>query len=125
LTAPIDGVVLQIQAAKGEMAGPSPRPAIRLCPNTPRIVRVEVEQEYAGRVKEGMSVVVLDDIKVSGQWTGKVRLVGDFVVPKRNPEPLAFNDRRTIEALVDLEPGQRPLKIGQTVRVIIGAIPQR
>lgn len=126
LTAPIDGMVLRIQAAKGEMAGGlSPRPpAIQLCPNTPRIVRVDVEQEYVGRVKEGMSVEVLDEIRVSGRWKGKVRRVGDYYTGKRNPEPLAFNDLRTLEAIVDLDPGQPPLKIGQRVRVVIGALPQ-
>jgi multidrug resistance efflux pump len=126
LSAPEDGMVLRIQTAKGEVASfPPGPPAIRLCPNTPRIVRVEVEQEYAGRVKEGMPVVVLDEISVSAKWKGKVRRVGDYFSGKRNPEPLAFNDLRTIEAIVELDPGQPSLKIGQKVRVVIGAIPQR
>ena len=35
-------------------------------------------------------------------------------------EPLQFNDVRTLECLIALNPGQPPLRIGQRVRVLIG-----
>ena len=34
-------------------------------------------------------------------------------------EPLQFNDVRTLECIVTLDPGQPPLRIGQRVRVTL------
>jgi hypothetical protein len=36
-------------------------------------------------------------------------------------EPLQFNDVRTLECIVQLDPGQPALRIGQRVRVTLGA----
>ncbi len=125
LKAPMDGTVVRLLVGKGEMLGPQVlHSAISFCPNKPRMVRVEVEQEYASRVKVGMKVLVQDDVSVAGTWHGTVRSIGDIYQPRRTLEPLTFNDLRTIESVVDLDPGQAPLKIGQKVRVIIGAIPE-
>jgi multidrug resistance efflux pump len=125
LKAPTDGKILRLNVGKGEMHGPmSSDPAIMFCPDKLRIVRVEVEQEYVQRVKQGMKVIVQDDVSVSGTWHGAVRELDDFYARKRSPELLSFNDLRTIECIVDLDPGQVPLKIGQKVRVIIGASPE-
>ena len=125
LKAPTDGKILRLNVGKGEMLGPmSKDAAIEFCPDKKRIVRVEVEQEYAQRVKVGMKVIVQDDVSVSGSWHGTVRHIGDYYSPKRTRDMLTFNDLRTIECIVDLDPGQAALKIGQKVRVFIGASPE-
>ncbi|CAN5184364.1 hypothetical protein BH10PLA2_BH10PLA2_37620 [soil metagenome] len=118
LKAPTDGEILKINVSKGEVFGPqAPKPAIILCPDIKRIVRVAVEQEYAPRVKEGMKVVIEDDVSAPGTWKGTVRKVGKVYIHKPVIELLNFNDLRQIECIVDLDPGQSGLKIGQQVRV--------
>jgi multidrug resistance efflux pump len=118
LRAPTDGEILKVNVAKGEMFGPqAQKPAIILCPDIKRIIRVNVEQEYAPRVKEGMKVIIEDDVSAPGTWRGTVRKVGKVYFHKPTVELLNFNDLRQIECIVDLDPGQTPLKIGQKVRV--------
>lgn len=118
LKAPVDGKVLRIFVAKGETLGPQPKAhAIQLCPSTKRIIRVAVEQEYVPRVAVGMKVLIEDDVSSPGTWHGVVRKMDDYFLTKRHPEMLSFNDVRTIEAIVDLDPGQPHLEIGRKVRV--------
>ena len=83
IKAPMDGKILRLHVGKGEMLGPMPQHgAISFCPDKLRIIRVEVEQEYVRRIKEGMQVVVQDDVSVAGSWRGTVRLIGDYYGPK-------------------------------------------
>src|SRR5207253_11339281 len=54
LKAPADGTVLRVLVSPGEVLGANPKqPAVLFCPNGPRIIRAEVEQEFAGRVAVG------------------------------------------------------------------------
>lgn len=118
--APCDGVVLRLQVAVGELVGPQrPQPCVVFCPSTPRIIRAEVEQEFAGRVFVGQNATVQDDTRVSGTWKGKVRSLSDWYSHRRSMllEPRQFNDVRTMEAIIELDPDQPPLRIGQRVRV--------
>jgi multidrug resistance efflux pump len=115
-------MVLRLSAAVGGLAGPqSPRPAVDLCPDVPRLVRAEVEQAFAGRVAVGQVAVIEDDVQAGASWRGRVRHLSDWYTHQRSvlQEPLQFNDVRTLECLVDLDPGQPPLRIGQRVRVRI------
>ena len=121
LTAPVDGEITNLYVAKGEVFVPHPRApaAIRLCPDGKRIIRVAIEQEYAPRIKEGMKVIVEDEVSAPGTWHGKIRTIGNIYSTKEHLELLSFNDVRTIPCIVDLDPGQPPLKIAQKVRVKI------
>jgi multidrug resistance efflux pump len=121
LTAPVDGEIIDLYVAKGEVFVPQPKApaAIRLCPDVKRIVRVAIEQEYAPRINEGMNVVIEDYVSAPGTWHGKVRSIGDIYGPKEHLELLSFNDVRTIKCIVDIDPGQPRLKIGQRVNVKI------
>jgi multidrug resistance efflux pump len=124
LTAPEDGTVLRLQANPGEVFGPQSRqPALLFCPDKPRIVRAEVEQEFAARVSVGQHVRVADDSNSNEQvWTGKVSRVADWFMPRRTilPDNAQFLDVRTQECIIELDPGQPPPRIGQRVRVTIG-----
>jgi multidrug resistance efflux pump len=122
LKAPADGTVLRVQVGPGEVLGPQPRqPAILFCPTGPRIIRAEVEQEFAGRVKAGQAATVQDDATGGPTWRGRVKSVSDWYTRRRSVmlEPSRFNDVRTLECLIALDPGQPPLRIGQRVRVTL------
>ncbi len=122
LKAPADGAVLRVLVSPGEVLGANPKqPAVLFCPNGPRIIRAEVEQEFAGRVAVGQTALVQDDTSASDTWRGRVMRVSDWYTHRRSilQEPFQFNDVRTLECLVALDPGQPQLRIGQRVRVTI------
>jgi len=102
---------------------PNPRQAPMLyCSNTPRIIRAEVEQEFAGKIYVGQLAKIKDySAEDQGEWKGKVESISDWYTHRRSMilEPLQFNDVRTLEAIIEFEPDQKPLKIGQRVRVTL------
>lgn len=126
LRAPVDGTALRILTAPGDVLGAQPKqPAILFCPAGPRMIRAEVEQEFAAHVAAGQPARIQDDASTGPTWTGQVSHVSDWYTHRRSMllEPLQFNDVRTLECLITLAPGQPPLRIGQRVRVIIGTLP--
>jgi multidrug resistance efflux pump len=122
LRAPEDGTVLRVGTHVGETLGTQTKlPAIEFCPNAPRIIRAEVLQEWASRVREGQEAVIEDDTRAGLRWHGKVMHVSDWYSQRRSmlQEPFQYNDVRTLECLVSVDPGGPPLRIGQRVRVTI------
>jgi multidrug resistance efflux pump len=122
--APADGTVLRLGVQAGDLLGPQPKsPALIFCPAGPRIIRAEVEQEWAGRVQEGQVATIQDETGNGNgpTWKGKVSRVGDWMAHRRSilPDPSQFHDVRTLECLIALDPGQPPLRIGQRVRVAL------
>ncbi len=120
LRAPRSGTVSRLLVAPGDVLGaPSSRPALLFCPDGPRLVRAEVEQEFAGRVALGQTVQIEDDVIGGSTWRGKVGRIADSYRQRRpNPsEPAQLSDVRTLEVLVTLESGQTPVRLGQRVRV--------
>jgi hypothetical protein len=95
---------------------------VLFCPKGERLIRAEVEQEFAGQVTVGQTALVEDDTGTGATWTGKVLRVSDWFTHRRSilQEPLQFNDVRTLECLIAVAHGQPPLRIGQRVRVTIG-----
>jgi multidrug resistance efflux pump len=124
--APVDGSVLRVLVGVGEVLGPNPtRSALIFCPDGPRLIRAEVEQEFASRVKAGYPATIQDDTTAKETtWRGKVVRVSDWYTHRRSilQEPLQFNDVRTLECIVEVDPDQPPLRIGQRVRVTIGQL---
>jgi multidrug resistance efflux pump len=120
--APSDGKVLRLFLGQGDVLGPQPRqPALQFCPAGIRIIRVEIEQEFAGRVAKGQVASIQDDNSGSTVWKGKVIRVSDWFTHRRSmlQEPLEMNDVRTLECIVEVDPNQPPLRIGQRVRVLL------
>ena len=122
--AAVDGTVLRLGVQAGDLLGRDPKvPALIFCPAGPRIVRAEVEQEWAGRVQEGQIATIQDDTGNGSDppWTGKVVRVGDWMAHRRSilPDPTQFHDVRTLECIIELGPNQPPLRIGQRVRVAL------
>jgi HlyD family secretion protein len=122
LHAPQDGTVLRILVHNGDTFGAQSRqPALQFLPKAPRIIRAEVEQEFAGRVAVGQPATIQDDTTSSGTWTGKVLRIADSYSARRSiQEPFQFNDVRTLECIIAIDPDQPPLRINQRVRVRIG-----
>lgn len=120
--APVDGMVLRVHVSPGEVLGAQPRqPAIDFCPAGERIIRAEIEQEFAGRVAVGQAATIQDDITSSAPWKGKVVRISDWYTHRRSilQEPFQFNDVRTLECIIAFDPGQPQMRIGQRVRVTI------
>jgi multidrug resistance efflux pump len=120
LKAPVAGTVLRVLVGPGDLLGTQLNPvAVEFCPDGKRIIRTEVEQEYAREVKVGQTVRVQDDTRDDATWSGMVTHISGWYAHRRSmlQEPLQFNDVRTVEVLVTLDPGQTELRIGQRVRV--------
>jgi multidrug resistance efflux pump len=122
LYAPADGSILRVFAQPGEVLTSQPRQAaVQFCVNKPRIIRVEILQEWAANLKVGQSAVIEDDAHHGLTWKGKVERIDDWFGPRRLvlPEPFQFNDVRTLECIVALDPGSPPIRINQRVCVKI------
>ena len=121
LKAPSAGRVLRVLANPGDLVGPgSTNGAILFCPAGPRVVRAEVEQEYAARVSIGQQAVIEDAARNGGPtWSGRVVRIADWFTQRRivTPDQIPVQDVRTLECLVELDENQPPLRIGQRVRV--------
>jgi multidrug resistance efflux pump len=125
LRAPKKGKVLRRLVSVGEVLGPNPKlPALQFCPSEDRIIRAEVEQEFASRVTKGMKAHIHDDATSGGEWQGEVIRVSDWYTHRRSVtlEPLQFNDVRTLEVIIRVKyDPKNPLRIGQRMRVMLDA----
>lgn len=122
LAAPVDGVVLRVLVGPGETLGVHQRePAVWFCPSKPRIVRCEIEQEFANAVTPGMRADVYLDGDSSTVYGGTVLRCSEWIAPRRYlpDDPTLRTDVRTMECLVQLDPKESPLRIGQQVRVVL------
>jgi multidrug efflux pump subunit AcrA (membrane-fusion protein) len=119
--APARGEVLRCNVSEGETLGPNPpQPALIFCPKGKRVVRTEVEQEFAPYVFIGQKAVIEDDTRTSPKYHGKVTHISNWFAHRRSMllEPLQFNDVRTLECLVEVDE-KAPFRIGQRLRVTL------
>ncbi len=122
------GTIEQVTISRGATLGISTvKPALWLIPAGPRVVRAEIEAEFAHRVSsslEGKEVTIFDNSDPKMTYKGKVRRVGEAFLPKRSSEGLLGSDTLVLPALIeviDAKPSNRPpLRIGQRVRVDLG-----
>jgi hypothetical protein len=89
------------------------------------VIRATVEQEFAGRVKEGEPAVVQDEADPAATWRGRVSRLAGWYKQRRMVlhDPSELSDVRTLECVIELEPGQPRLRLGQSVRITIGPVP--
>ena len=122
LYAPADGVALRVYATPGDVLNAqSKQPAVHFCADLQRIVRVEVLQEWASKVKEGQLAEIEDDTRHGAKLKGKVLHVSGQMTQRRsmNQDPFQYNDVRTLECIVSIEPASEPIRIGERMRVTI------
>ena len=125
LKARVAGVVERIYATPGQTFGPGSRaPVLWIVPAGKRIVRAEVESEFAPRVadKEGTKVSITDSSNFAVTYEGTVRRVGTAFLAKRSQQDaLALAPTYVLECVIDVTdpapPGKPPLRVGQPVRV--------
>jgi multidrug resistance efflux pump len=130
LKAPRDGTVLRVLAGPGDVfprtaaLNPEARgqAAIQFALEGRRLVRAEVDQEFASRIQAGQTAVVQDDAPSGISWRGRVLRVADWYTQRRNLayDATQLRDTRTVECLIALDPGQTEPRLGQRVRVTIG-----
>ena len=126
LKAPASGTVQRISVGAGDIVTGNPaQPIVRFCPDEAPLIRAEVNQEFANRVKVGQSALIRDDARAGASWRGKVQRVAGWFERRRpdTEDPSAYTDVRTVECLISVDPGQQPLRIGQRMRVMIGPVP--
>jgi len=122
ILAPCDGVLLRVLTHEGETLGANPKiPALQFAHDGPKIIRAEVQQEWANRVQPGQKVTIQDDTFAGPEWTGKVERMSGWFTNTRSViiEPFMFNDVRTLECIIQIDDQKSPLRIGQRVRVRI------
>lgn len=122
VTSPVDGTIFRLNAVKGTMVGPQTRePLMWIQPKMPLMVRAEVEQEFATKVKVGMTAVASDDADPKLTVKGKVVKVWPGYAQKRsssNPIDLQMSDQKVLEVLIELDnPDTVGLKTGQKMKV--------
>ncbi|OWK37719.1 HlyD family secretion protein [Fimbriiglobus ruber] len=123
----LGGVIEQVFAAPGMTFGPSSRePVLVLVPHGKRIVRAEVEAEFAFKVtdKVGKKVVVYDANNFALTYDGVVTRIPGAYLPKRSSfDAFVPSTSKVIECIVEItDPapaGKPPLLVGQPVRVSI------
>ncbi len=119
IRAPADGVVLRVDAKKGELAVPSMEPALLIIGDVSALrVRAEVNEQDIGRIRPGQGVLVRAAAFHGRSFEGKVSSIARVVGPSRinSADPRKFSDVDVLEVLVDLaDPG--PLVVGQQVDV--------
>jgi multidrug resistance efflux pump len=119
---PRDATVLRVRTAVGQWAGVRPElPALQLCPREERVVRLEIPQQYAGRVRVGDAASVEDDPATGRIWQGTVERLSDWITRRRSRslEPFELTDVNTLEALIRIHPEPNGVRIGQRVLVRI------
>lgn len=123
LKAPTDGTVLRILVNPGDVLGSQPKqPAILFCPKGPRVIRAEIEQEFARGLALGREASVQDDSSDLTTWKGRVVRVADWYTHRRSlaQEPLQPSDVRVLEFIIALDTPPGSLRLGQRLRVTVG-----
>jgi multidrug resistance efflux pump len=119
---PVDATILRVRTAVGQWAGVRPDlPALQLCPREERIVRLEIQQQYAAQVHLGDLASVEDDPATGLTWHGTVQRLSNWITRRRSRslEPFELNDVRTLEVLIRIRPKPTGVRIGQRVLVRI------
>jgi hypothetical protein len=117
----------QVFAAPGMTFGPSTRePLLRLIPTGRRVVRAEVDAEFAFRWadKIGRKAVIYDANNFALTYEGTVSRIATAFLPKRSSfDSLIGSSGNVLECLIEVTdpapPGKPPLRVGQPVRVAI------
>lgn len=128
LKAQVAGTVEQITVADGMAVGQANRtPLMYLIPSGPRVVRAEVEAEFAHKIDDfiGKTVTIRAGQNFADTYTGTARRVSGAFLPKRfGADSLVSNPTRALECVIDItDPAlasKPPLRPGQPVRVTFG-----
>lgn len=121
IKAPIDGVIVKRQARIGDgVSTLNVTPLFTFAPQTPRIVRADLEERHVGKVTVGMRATVFPESDDSRGYKARVVRIGAvFNTRQAGDDPTDKVDVRVVECVLQLE--DAPLLIGQ--RVIVRLLP--
>src|SRR5439155_7337914 len=113
--------ILRINTAKGGViSGQTRQPPIQFAPAGPRVVRVDVSQEFADRVQVGLPAQVHDPAIADFTWQGTVKSIAPAYLPKRSAGTdmlsVGGNEAWVLECVVELAASANPPRLGQRVR---------
>ncbi len=122
------GTVEQVTVTPGMVLGIGGRgQGVLLVPDGPRVVRAEVEAEFARKVADKLDkpVTVFDHTDPRLTYPGVVRRIGSSFLDKRSSGVgLVMNETRVLECRIEVldsaPAGKPPLLVGQKVRIGFG-----
>jgi RND family efflux transporter MFP subunit len=118
LHAPVDGEIVQRLVQPGASVSPTAGPIFVLLPDSPRIVRAELNESFVGVVHAGMPAEV-DDDSSSGMAPLKahvLRIGNVFGVSTLEDDPQVRANTRSVECVLTLDqPPSTALRIRQRV----------
>lgn len=120
IRAPVDGWIVRRQARPGDGASTlNVTTLFWFVPDTPRIVRAEVEEQFVAALQVGMTAEIVPEADETKVFQGKVVRIGQIHGPKR---PVAYDpkeraDVRVVESVLALADAERELLLGQRVMV--------
>ena len=119
IRAPAVGRILRRTATVGASVG-SATPLFTMETDAPRIVRAEVDEAFADKVRPGMRAAVSREFDDGQSYPARVLRVSDiFGSPTLNDDTTARSDTRVVAVVVALD-GRPRLKFGQRVLVRFG-----
>lgn len=120
LHAPVDGEIVQRMVQPGASVSPVAGPIFVMLPDSPRIVRAELNESFVGIVHEGMAAEV-DDDSGSGMAPLKahvLRIGNVFGASTLEDDPQVRANTRSVECVLTFDqPPSATLRIGQRVLV--------
>jgi RND family efflux transporter MFP subunit len=120
LRAPVDGQIVQRMVQPGASVSPASGPIFVFLPDSPRIVRAELNESFVGVVHEGMATEV-DDDSGSGLAPLKahvLRIGNVFGASTLEDDPQVRANTRSVECVLTFDqPPATSLRIGQRVLV--------
>ncbi|HUB90035.1 MAG TPA: HlyD family efflux transporter periplasmic adaptor subunit [Dyella sp.] len=120
LHAPVDGQIVQRMVQPGASVSPATGPIFVMLPDSPRIVRAELNESFVGVVHDGM-VAEVDDDGGSGMPPMKahvLRIGNVFGASTLEDDPQVRANTRSVQCILTFDqPPSTPLRIGQRVLV--------
>lgn len=119
IRAPVSGRIIEAKARPGMGASTlNVSTAFTLMPNTQKIVRADLDQNFVGLVKKGDKAVISSDVDPETQYSGEVLRVGEiFGRSTTNDASSRSSSGNDFVIEVVVAAGDIPLLIGQRVLV--------
>lgn len=124
--APFDGRIVRRQVRPGDgVSTLNVTPLFWFAPQTPRIVRAELEDRFVAAIVPGMSAEVVLETDGSRTYAARVTRVGILLGPKRPVTDDSYEraDVRVVECVLSLESAAQNLLLGQRVLVRFNKAP--
>ena len=121
--APLDGRIVRRSAKPGDGASTlNVTELFLLAPDTARIVRAELDEQFVGDVKPGQRADIHLEYDEKQVFRGRVLRLGEVFGSRKlaNDDPNERQDTRVVEMVVAVE-GDQTLRIGQ--RVLVRVMP--